>query len=168
MGNDDEVSTLEVREHEVWGDIGLVATRLRERLPSEPVSIDQRSKLAERWRLWRDEKREREVRDRGHGIDSALIFKHLGEALSEDAILSVDVGNNTYSMGRYLECHCQPVIMSGYLGSIGFGFPAAMGAWAAAPTRPIVSISGDGGFAAVHGGVHDCRKARHEHHSRAP
>ena len=131
----------------VWGDIGLVATRLRERLPSEPVSVDQRPELAERWRLWRDEKREREVRDRGHGIDSALIFKHLGEALSEDAILSVDVGNNTYSMGRYLECHCQPVIMSGYLGSIGFGFPAAMGAWAAAPTRPIVSISGDGGFA---------------------
>jgi thiamine pyrophosphate-dependent acetolactate synthase large subunit-like protein len=37
--------------------------------------------------------------------------------------------------------------MSGYLGSIGFGFPAAMGAWAAAGDRKIVSISGDGGFA---------------------
>ncbi len=36
--------------------------------------------------------------------------------------------------------------MSGYLGSIGFGFPAAMGAWAAAPDRPIVAITGDGGF----------------------
>jgi thiamine pyrophosphate-dependent acetolactate synthase large subunit-like protein len=37
--------------------------------------------------------------------------------------------------------------MSGYLGSIGFGYPAAMGAWAAAPDRPIVAITGDGGFA---------------------
>jgi thiamine pyrophosphate-dependent acetolactate synthase large subunit-like protein len=37
--------------------------------------------------------------------------------------------------------------MSGYLGSIGFGYPAAMGAWAAAPERPIVAITGDGGFA---------------------
>ena len=36
--------------------------------------------------------------------------------------------------------------MSGYLGSIGFGYPAAMGAWAAAPDRPIVAITGDGGF----------------------
>ena len=38
--------------------------------------------------------------------------------------------------------------MSGYLGSIGFGYPAAMGAWAArARTRPIVAVTGDGGFA---------------------
>ena len=36
--------------------------------------------------------------------------------------------------------------MSGYLGSIGFGYPAAMGAWAAAPERPIIAITGDGGF----------------------
>ena len=38
------------------------------------------------------------------------------------------------------------MLMSGYLGSIGFGFPAAMGAWAAAPDRPIVAVTGDGGF----------------------
>ena len=36
--------------------------------------------------------------------------------------------------------------MSGYLGSIGFGYPAAMGAWAADPTRPVVAVTGDGGF----------------------
>lgn len=36
--------------------------------------------------------------------------------------------------------------MSGYLGSIGFGFPAAMGAWAAAPERKIIAVTGDGGF----------------------
>ena len=36
--------------------------------------------------------------------------------------------------------------MSGYLGSIGFGFPAAMGAWAADTGRKVLSISGDGGF----------------------
>ena len=37
--------------------------------------------------------------------------------------------------------------MSGYLGSIGFALPAAMGAWAAfGNERQIVSVSGDGGF----------------------
>ena len=42
--------------------------------------------------------------------------------------------------------------MSGYLGSIGFGFSAAMGAWAATQDldefkgRQVISVSGDGGF----------------------
>jgi len=36
--------------------------------------------------------------------------------------------------------------MSGYLGSIGFGYPAAIGAWAAAPGRPVFAVTGDGGF----------------------
>lgn len=74
------------------------------------------------------------------------MFKHLAAAVDPDAVLSVDVGNNTYSFGRYFECERQQVLMSGYLGSIGFAFPAAMGAWAAAPDRQIVSVSGDGGF----------------------
>jgi thiamine pyrophosphate-dependent acetolactate synthase large subunit-like protein len=63
------------------------------------------------------------------------------------------VGNNTYSFGRYFECKAQSVLMSGYLGSIGFAVPAAMGAWAATQEddprfkgRPVISISGDGGF----------------------
>ena len=70
-----------------------------------------------------------------------------------DAILPVDVGNNTYSFGRYFECRQQAVLMSGYLGSIGFALPAALGAWVATQEedsrfqgRKVVSISGDGGF----------------------
>lgn len=65
----------------------------------------------------------------------------------------MDVGNNAYSFGRYLETKGnQRVLMSGYLGSIGFGFPAAMGAWAATQDleefrgRKVIAISGDGGF----------------------
>ncbi|MEM7071026.1 MAG: thiamine pyrophosphate-dependent enzyme, partial [Pseudomonadota bacterium] len=61
--------------------------------------------------------------------------------------------NNTYSFGRYFECHSQRVLMSGYLGSIGFGFPAAMGAWAATQEadgpfagRKVLAVTGDGGF----------------------
>ena len=60
--------------------------------------------------------------------------------------IAVDVGNHAYSFGRYFESAGQPVLMSGYLGSIGFGYPAAMGAWAADPTRPVVAVTGDGGF----------------------
>ncbi len=69
------------------------------------------------------------------------------EACPADAVICVDVGNNTYSFGRYFESSgSQAVLMSGYLGSIGFGLPAALGAWAADPTRPLVAVTGDGGF----------------------
>ena len=130
----------------VWGDIGTTARMMREQLPRAGSVVDQRPELADRWRLWREEKRGREAQDRGHGINSATIFARLAKVVPDDAIISVDVGNNTYSFGRYFECRQQTVIMSGYLGSIGFGFPAAMGAWAAAPDRTVVAISGDGGF----------------------
>ena len=88
----------------------------------------------------------------GKGIPAALIFEVLGDVCPDDAIIAVDVGNNTYSFGRYFESGGQSVLMSGYLGSIGFGFPAAMGAWAATRDfdhlkgRKVISISGDGGF----------------------
>ena len=85
-------------------------------------------------------------KDRGHGLNSAIVFDALSRIAPSDAVIAVDVGNNTYSFGRYFECKDQSVLMSGYLGSIGFGFPAAMGAWAAAPDRPILCVSGDGGF----------------------
>ena len=91
--------------------------------------------------------------ERGRGISAAAAFAALTRQVPEDAIIAVDVGNNTYSFGRYFECQRQAVLMSGYLGSIGFALPAAMGAWAATQEedprfrgRPIISISGDGGF----------------------
>jgi len=107
---------------------------------------DQRPEVAARWALWRAEKQRRVEDDRGLGVSAAAVFASLSEHLPEDAVVAVDVGNHAYSLGRYLESKGQPVLMSGYLGSIGFGYPAAMGAWAAAPERTIVAVTGDGGF----------------------
>ena len=130
----------------IWGDIGVTATLLCDRLPPATACRDQRPELAERWRAWRKEKDSRAAKDSGRGLNSAILFQRLAEIVPADAIISVDVGNNTYSFGRYFECQAQSVLMSGYLGSIGFGFPAAMGAWAANTGRKVLSISGDGGF----------------------
>ena len=107
---------------------------------------DQRADVAARWALWRAEKQRRVDDDRGLGVSAAAVFAALSEHLPADAVVAVDVGNHAYSLGRYLESKGQPVLMSGYLGSIGFGYPAAMGAWAADPSRPIVAVTGDGGF----------------------
>jgi thiamine pyrophosphate-dependent acetolactate synthase large subunit-like protein/nitrite reductase/ring-hydroxylating ferredoxin subunit len=108
--------------------------------------VDQRPDVAARWELWRAEKRRRAADDRGRGVSAAAVFEALSDALPEDAVVAVDVGNHAYSLGRYLESKGQPVLMSGYLGSIGFGYPAALGAWTADPTRPVVAVTGDGGF----------------------
>ena len=136
----------------VLGEIGLTAEWLWRALPEDTGAVDQLPELAERWQIWRDEKAARRERDREKGLSSAAIFEALSRSAPADAVIAVDVGNNTYSFGRYFECRGQRVLMSGYLGSIGFAFPAAMGAWAATQVHPdyrrsqVISISGDGGF----------------------
>jgi thiamine pyrophosphate-dependent acetolactate synthase large subunit-like protein/nitrite reductase/ring-hydroxylating ferredoxin subunit len=132
--------------HGLIGDVGVTARLLRDRVGPSHERVDQRPDVAERWAIWRAEKARRVDDDRGRGVGSAAVFDVLSRVVPADAVIAVDVGNNTYSFGRYFECDRQSVLMSGYLGSIGFGFPAAMGAWAAAPHRKIVAVTGDGGF----------------------
>ena len=128
------------------GHVGITARLLAQQTTSGSARIDQSSDVSERWGIWREEKRRRLADDRGSGVSSAAVFDTMSRLVPDDAIIAVDVGNHAYSFGRYFECTRQTVLMSGYLGSIGFGFPAAMGAWAAAPERPILAVTGDGGF----------------------
>ena len=132
----------------VYGEIGITAQLLNEALAEEAGGVweDQRPEIAAQWKNWRAEKEQREAKDQGRGLSSASVFAALTRQVPEDAVIAVDVGNNTYSFGRYFESKRQSVLMSGYLGSIGFGYPAAIGAWAAAPDRPIIAVTGDGGF----------------------
>ncbi|MEQ9811531.1 MAG: thiamine pyrophosphate-binding protein [Azospirillaceae bacterium] len=136
----------------VWGEIGAFCEAVGARLTDNPAREDQLTDLAERWAIWRAEKATRLDEEHGRGVSSAAVFKALTEHCPADAIIAVDVGNNTYSFGRYFETTGQRVLMSGYLGSIGFGFPAAIGAWAATQDFPeyarrkVISVSGDGGF----------------------
>jgi pyruvate oxidase len=130
----------------VWGEISRTIEWVLDRLPNSLSAYDARQEIAQRWSDWRAEKDKRASQDQGHGINSAAIFAALTRQVPDDAVVPVDVGNNTYSFGRYFECSHQTVLMSGYLGSIGFALPAALGARAAVSDRPVVSISGDGGF----------------------
>ncbi|MDH5196760.1 MAG: thiamine pyrophosphate-binding protein [Gemmatimonadota bacterium] len=136
----------------VWGEIGVTARLLAERLTTA-AATSQRAEVAGRWRIWRAEKTRRVAETRGQGINAAAVFAAMTRQVPEDAVMAVDVGNNTYSFGRYFECARQAILMSGYLGSIGFAYPAALGAWAATTEpdsrfsgRPVVAVSGDGGF----------------------
>lgn len=131
----------------VWGEIAATVAALTGGLPDSPVATDPRAEVAERWAIWRAEKERRTHDDRGHGVNSAAVFAALTRQAPHDAVIAVDVGNHAYSFGRYFECKQQAVLMSGYLGSIGFGYPAAIGAACAAPDRKAIAVTGDGGFA---------------------
>ena len=130
----------------VLGDAAITVRAIVDQLGDDVSATDQTADVAARWAIWRAEKARRADDDRGNGVASAAVFKALTDHCPTVAVISIDVGNNAYSFGRYFESSGQPVLMSGYLGSIGFGYPAAMGAWAADPTRPVVAVTGDGGF----------------------
>jgi thiamine pyrophosphate-dependent acetolactate synthase large subunit-like protein/nitrite reductase/ring-hydroxylating ferredoxin subunit len=137
----------------LWGDIARTLALLRDALP-ERSDAARRSVVAARWERWRREKaRRRDLTDAQGRLHPALVFEAMSEVVPDDAIVAVDVGNNTYSFGHFFECRGrQDVLMSGYLGSIGFALPAAIGASVAVRRggahagRKVVSISGDGGL----------------------
>ncbi len=132
----------------VLGEISVSVKLLKDALKNPVKTLDQRPEVAIRWNIWRDEKKKRLLEDRDEGVSSIAVFDNLSRLAPQNAVVCVDVGNNAYSLGRYFECKKQSFLMSGYLGSIGFAFPAAMGAWAATKgLRPIVAVAGDGGFA---------------------
>ncbi len=130
------------------GNVAMTADLLLNELPAELAACDLRDEVSERCAIWTNEKARRETDQSEQGIGAAAVMASLTRHVDDDAVIAVDVGNNTYSFGRYFEVSGrQDVVMSGYLGSIGFSFPAAMGAWAAfGDERQIVSVSGDGGF----------------------
>ncbi|MEM8954884.1 MAG: thiamine pyrophosphate-binding protein [Verrucomicrobiota bacterium] len=136
------------------GEIGATVGALKEVFAGGLERPGMVEEVAERWRIWRAEKESRLGDDQGEGVNSASVFAAMNAVVDEDAIIAVDVGNNTYSFGRYFEASGkQAVLMSGYLGSIGFGYPAAMGAWSATQEegtcwegRAVWCVSGDGGF----------------------
>ncbi len=64
-----------------------------------------------------------------------------------DAIITTEVGQNQMWAAQYFKVkHPRQFITSGGLGTMGFGFPAAIGAQVAYPNKTVIDIAGDGSF----------------------
>ncbi|WP_408863348.1 biosynthetic-type acetolactate synthase large subunit [Aneurinibacillus thermoaerophilus] len=69
------------------------------------------------------------------------------ESTGGDAIVTTDVGQHQMWVAQFFKFSGQrSIISSGGLGTMGFGFPAAIGAQFAHPNKTVISVSGDGGF----------------------
>lgn len=75
------------------------------------------------------------------------MISQIRQALPEEAILFSGITNVGYwSHFVYKVRQPRTYFSSSYFATLGFAFPTALGAKVAAPDRPVVSISGDGGF----------------------
>jgi len=75
------------------------------------------------------------------------LLQELRKLLPEKAIVTTEVGQNQMWSALYFKAlKPRTFISSGGLGTMGFGFPAAIGAKVACPDRPVVDIAGDGSF----------------------
>jgi pyruvate oxidase len=79
-------------------------------------------------------------------IRPPYLMKVLSDVIPDDAVIALDIGESAWWFGRNFPMTHQRFVMSGYLGTMGFGLPAALAAKLAYPEKTVVCITGDGGF----------------------
>jgi acetolactate synthase-1/2/3 large subunit len=76
----------------------------------------------------------------------SAVMATLRDRLPDEAILTNGAGNFSVWAHRYYEFHRFPTQLGPRSGSMGYGVPAAVGAKAVHPDRPVVCLAGDGDF----------------------
>ncbi len=126
-------------------DVPIVADA---RLALQKLNEWAEPKNTRRWiediRRW-DQENPLEMR-RDKGMTPQMIMEAVNEAF-DSCVITTDVGQHQMWAAQYLEINeGKQFITSGGLGTMGFGFPAAIGAKIGNPDKPVICITGDGGF----------------------
>ncbi|MEJ2009783.1 MAG: biosynthetic-type acetolactate synthase large subunit [Acidobacteriota bacterium] len=80
-------------------------------------------------------------------VKPQYVVESLAELADEDAIIGVDVGQHQMWGAQFYNFrHPRTWLSSSGLGTMGYGFPAALGAQMAFPDRQVITLVGDGGF----------------------
>jgi acetolactate synthase-1/2/3 large subunit len=109
----------------------------------------QKKKAYDRWlsriRGWKEKHPPSYQRD--GVLRPQFVVEQLSELLKGEGIIVSEVGQNQMWTAQYF-CFRKPRtwITSGGLGTMGYGFPAAMGAHFACPDQVVFDIAGDGSF----------------------
>ncbi len=133
----------------IVGDAKRVVRRLLEELKNVPQKeIRAFQKRTAEWRKkiseWKETQPLRYNRSKTR-IKPQYVVEKLYELTGGDAIITTEVGQNQMWAAQFFK-YKQPrtFITSGGLGTMGFGFPAAIGAQVANPGKVVVDIAGDG------------------------
>ncbi|MGG5252336.1 acetolactate synthase large subunit [Neobacillus sp. SM06] len=107
--------------------------------PDHQEWLDTLKQYQEQYPLWYDTNQ--------NGISPQWLVQAIHKVTNGEAIVTTDVGQHQMWAAQYYS-FSEPNrwVTSGGLGTMGFGFPAAIGAQFAAPEKMVVSIVGDGGF----------------------
>lgn len=83
----------------------------------------------------------------GQSLKPQLVIRELSRLGGENAIVATDVGQHQmWAAQHFVVREPQTFLTSGGLGTMGYGFPAAIGARLAAPDKRVICITGDGSF----------------------
>ena len=96
---------------------------------------------------WKEEHPLR-MKPKGDQMQAQDILETINEVFKEDdKIVVTDVGQHQMFTSQYLEVNEKTrLYMSGGLGTMGYGFPGAVGAQIGNPDSTVIAISGDGGM----------------------
>lgn len=130
----------------VWGDCKETLPMLTELLEKR----DHQAWLEEFYKLEEEEVKEvihKELNPTGEVMTMGEVVRVLNELTNGDAVIVTDVGQHQMVACRYAKFNqSKSNVTSGGLGTMGFGLPAAIGAWYGAPHRDVIAIIGDGGI----------------------
>ena len=131
----------------IVGDAKAVLTALLGEVKKLDMSLDRRLPWIEQVEAWkRDHPLVIRESDTGEIIPEAAV-RTIWEITRGEAIVCTEVGQNQmWAAQHYLCKHPRRFISSGGLGTMGFGFPAAIGAQVACPDSLVIDIAGDGSF----------------------
>jgi acetolactate synthase-1/2/3 large subunit len=123
----------------IVGDLKNILGQLLEEIKTAPDTADW-LKTVESWK----KKYPLTYKDNAK-IKPQYVIEQIYEATHGDAIITTEVGQNQmWSCQWYKYTSPRTFISSGGLGTMGFGFPAAMGAKAGCPEKEVFDIAGDG------------------------
>ena len=124
------------------GDVKVILRQILDRQPGETDSAEWRACLKD----YRRAELSRIFPRREGSVFPGTLLRKLGARLEDDAVVTVDVGQNQIFTCKYLPQKHGRTLTSGGLGTMGYALPAGIGAKIAAPERQNVVICGDGSF----------------------
>jgi acetolactate synthase-1/2/3 large subunit len=131
----------------IVGDCKRVLTKMLALLEKE--EIDPFKEGLEKWHLqiekWKSlHKMEYSL---GEKIKPQYVIEKIWELTQGEAIITTEVGQNQMWTAQYYAfVKPRTLLTSGGLGTMGYGFPAAIGAQVAFPNSLVIDIAGDGSF----------------------